>query len=130
VNQGDLVRELKAKKATKDQIDVAVKKLLSLKADYKAASGTDWKPGQTPVAAPIAAATGVTSNDAATVNDSIVKQGDLVRELKGKKAAKSEIDAAVKQLLELKAQYKTLTGQDWKPGQVVAAAPAPTPAGT
>lgn len=125
--QGDLVRELKAKKAAKDQIDVAVKQLLSLKADYKAASGKDWKPGQAaPAAAP---ATGATNNDAVAVNASIVKQGDLVRELKNKKAAKPEIDAAVKQLLELKAQYKTLTGQDWKPGTVVAT-PASTAAST
>lgn len=124
--QGDLVRDLKGKKAPKDQIDAEVKKLLSLKADYKAASGKDWKPGQT---APAPAS----NNDAAAVNASIIKQGDLVRDLKGKKAPKPEIDAAVKQLLELKAQYKTLTGQDWKPGTVppaAAAAPAATPAAT
>lgn len=129
VQQGDLVRELKAKKAVKDQIDVAVKQLLSLKADYKAASGKDWKPGQTPAAMAPTSAAPAAAGDAASVNASIVKQGDLVRELKGKKAAKPEIDAAVKQLLELKAQYKTLTGQDWKPGTVVAAAtPAPAAA--
>lgn len=131
--QGDLVRDLKGKKAPKDQIDVEVKKLLSLKADYKAASGKDWKPGQTPVAtAPAAAASAPASNnDSTAVNASIIKQGDLVRDLKGKKAPKPEIDAAVKQLLELKAQYKTLTGQDWKPGTVPpAAAPAATPAAT
>lgn len=127
--QGELVRDLKGKKAPKDQIDAEVKKLLSLKADYKAASGKDWKPGQTPVAtAPAAAASAPASNnDATVVNASIIKQGDLVRDLKGKKAAKPEIDAAVKQLLELKAQYKTLTGQDWKPGTVP---PAATPAAT
>ncbi|KAL7727828.1 hypothetical protein ACLKA6_019764 [Drosophila palustris] len=124
--QGDLVRELKAKKSPKAEIDVAVKKLLSLKADYKAASGSDWKPGQIAVAAAPAApaSSSPSNNDAATVNTSIVKQGDLVRELKSKKAAKSEIDVAVKHLLELKTQYKTLTGQDWKP------APAPVPAPT
>ncbi|EDV94976.1 bifunctional glutamate/proline--tRNA ligase [Drosophila grimshawi] len=122
--QGDLVRELKAKKAAKDQIDVAVKKLLSLKADYKAASGQDWKPGQPPLATATAAAAPVTANDATDINASIVKQGDLVRELKGKKAPKPDIDAAVKHLLQLKAQYKTLTGQDWKPGTAPASAPA------
>ncbi|ALC47809.1 Aats-glupro [Drosophila busckii] len=125
VQQGDLVRELKGKKAAKEQIDVAVKKLLSLKADYKAASGSDWKPNQAPAAAP-ATPTAAGSSNAATVNADIVKQGDLVRDLKAKKAAKPEIDAAVKRLLELKAQYKTVTGQDWKPGTVAAAAvPAP-----
>lgn len=117
--QGDLVRDLKSKKAAKDQIDVAVKKLLALKADYKSATGKDWKPGQTPAtSAPVPAASSSSANDAVSVNASIVKQGDLVRDLKGKKASKPEIDAAVKTLLELKAQYKTLTGQDWKPGTV------------
>ncbi|EDW14211.1 bifunctional glutamate/proline--tRNA ligase [Drosophila mojavensis] len=128
VKQGDLVRELKAKKAAKDQIDVAVKQLLSLKADYKAASGKDWKPGQAPAAMAPTSEAPAAAGDAASVNASIVKQGDLVRELKSKKAAKPEIDAAVKQLLELKAQYKTLTGQDWKPGTVVAAAAPAAPA--
>lgn len=127
VQQGDLVRDLKAKKAPKDQIDVAVKQLLALKADYKAASGKDWKPGQdTAAVAPTSAdpPAAAANSDVASVNASIVKQGDLVRDLKSKKAAKPEIDAAVKQLLELKAQYKTLAGQDWKPGTVTAAAPA------
>ncbi len=31
-----------------DQVDAAVKVLLSLKADYKAATGKDWKPGTGP----------------------------------------------------------------------------------
>ncbi|KAH8312817.1 hypothetical protein KR044_013065 [Drosophila immigrans] len=125
VQQGDQVRDLKAKKAAKDQIDVAVKKLLSLKADYKAATGADWKPGQT--AAPTAAAApSASGNDAAAVNASIVKQGDLVRDLKAKKAM-PEFDAAVKQLLALKTQYKTLTGLDWKPGTTVAPAATPAP---
>ncbi|XP_034131369.1 bifunctional glutamate/proline--tRNA ligase isoform X2 [Drosophila guanche] len=117
--QGDLVRELKTKKAPKEQVDVEVKKLLGLKADYKAATGKDWKPGQT--TAPAAA-----TNDAGSVNAGIVKQGELVRDLKSKKATKPEIDAAVKVLLELKAQYKSITGQDWKPGTVAPAAAAPT----
>ncbi|XP_030371393.1 bifunctional glutamate/proline--tRNA ligase [Scaptodrosophila lebanonensis] len=116
VQQGDVVRDLKAKKATKGEIDVQVKKLLSLKADYKAASGKDWKPGQELIAPAVTSST----NDPATVNANIVKQGDLVRDLKSKKAAKGEIDSAVKVLLELKTQYKTLSGQDWKPGTTVA----------
>merc|ERR1719400_3004138 len=43
--QGDLVRKLKTEKADKAAIDEAVKKLLALKADFKAATGSDWKPG-------------------------------------------------------------------------------------
>ena len=49
--QGDLVRKLKADKAAKPEIDEAVKKLLVLKADYKSATGSDWKPGAAPVPA-------------------------------------------------------------------------------
>ena len=45
----------------------------------------------------------------------IKAQGDKVRQLKTDKADKAEIDAAVKSLLELKAEYKAATGKDWKP---------------
>ena len=39
-----------------------------------------------------------------------------MRTLKSNKAAKPEVDAAVKVLLDLKSQFKAVTGQDWKPG--------------
>lgn len=42
--QGDKVRELKASKADKDKIKGEVDVLLSLKAQFKEASGLDWKP--------------------------------------------------------------------------------------
>lgn len=45
----------------------------------------------------------------------IEEQGNKVRQLKEAKAAKNEVDAAVKSLLDLKATYKTLTGQDYVP---------------
>lgn len=97
-----------------------------MKADYKAACGKDWKPGQTPAPA---AATSTPVADASSVNESIVKQGDLIRDLKAKKAAKAEIDPQVKILLDLKAQFKALTGQDWKPGvQVPQATKSSSPA--
>lgn len=117
--QGDLVRKLKADKAPKPQIDEAVKKLLALKADYKAATGQDWKPS----AAPTKAASGGASD----INNSIVAQGDLVRKLKADKAAKADIDEAVKKLLALKADYKSATGQDWKPGTTPPPAKAASP---
>ncbi|XP_049755579.1 tryptophan--tRNA ligase, cytoplasmic [Elephas maximus indicus] len=41
--QGELVRALKAKKASKDEVDAAVELLLSLKASYKTAVGEDYK---------------------------------------------------------------------------------------
>lgn len=87
-----------------------MKKLLALKSEYKAAFGGDWKPDQTPSKT----STSDVSN-AKGLNDSIVKQGDFIRDLKAKKAAKSDIEGQVKILLDLKTQFKNLTGQDWKP---------------
>ncbi|XP_037046618.1 bifunctional glutamate/proline--tRNA ligase [Bradysia coprophila] len=124
VAQGEKIRDLKAKKADKATIDPEVKALLSLKADYKTATGQDWKPGcVVPTAAePVAPAS---SNNSSELNEKIKKQGDLVRDLKAKKAPKPEIDTAVKTLLSLKADYKTLTGADWKPESTTQTAPPP-----
>uniref|UniRef100_A0A182Q3N8 Bifunctional glutamate/proline--tRNA ligase n=1 Tax=Anopheles farauti TaxID=69004 RepID=A0A182Q3N8_9DIPT len=129
VEQGNLVRDLKAKKSSKPEIDDAVKTLLELKARFKSATGSDWKPGIAPATSPVAqtsAASTTTlkevnsgSSDIADISNKITAQGDLVRDLKAKKAPKAEIDAKVKTLLELKAQYKQATGgQEWKPGCV------------
>ena len=41
---GEKVRALKTAKAEKAEVDEAVKVLLALKADFKAAAGFDWKP--------------------------------------------------------------------------------------
>jgi len=71
-----------------------VKALLSLKTDYKSATGQDWKPGCTPPAAAPAtpaaapAASAAAGSDAAALNDKIVKAGNDVRKLKSEKAAK------------------------------------------
>uniref|UniRef100_A0A8D0BT20 Tryptophan--tRNA ligase, cytoplasmic n=1 Tax=Salvator merianae TaxID=96440 RepID=A0A8D0BT20_SALMN len=46
--QGEKVRSLKAEKASKDEIDAAVKLLLSLKLSYKTATGQDYKAGSPP----------------------------------------------------------------------------------
>ncbi|RVE44602.1 hypothetical protein evm_010740 [Chilo suppressalis] len=45
----------------------------------------------------------------------IAAQGDLVRDLKAKKAEKAKIDEEVKKLLELKARYQTETGAAYAP---------------
>jgi len=122
--QGDLVRKLKTEKAAKPEIDVAVKKLLALKAEYKAATGSDWKPGAAPAAAAAPVPAGGSSD---ALNAAVSAQGDLVRKLKTEKAAKLDIDEAVKKLLALKAEYKTATGSDWKPGAAPAQAKQPSP---
>jgi len=93
--------------------------LLELKAEYKKKTGQDYKPGQAPKPAP--AATQQSSGDADLYNK-VTQQGDKVRQLKSDKADKAAVTAAVKVLLELKAEYKKKTGQDYKPGQ------APKPA--
>ncbi|GFR95325.1 bifunctional glutamate/proline--tRNA ligase [Elysia marginata] len=127
--QGNKVRDLKAKKAATAEIDAEVKTLLSLKAEFKSATGQDWKPGMTlPSAAPAVSvsAAAAPSCQAADLDAKIAAQGNKVRDLKGKKAAKADIDAEVKTLLALKAEYKAATGAVWKPG--AAAAPTPAPA--
>ncbi|XP_073409433.1 bifunctional glutamate/proline--tRNA ligase-like isoform X3 [Dendrobates tinctorius] len=127
--QGDLVRELKTKKAEKAEIDAAVKALLSMKAEYKQATGQDYKPGNAPAlgvaSCPAAASDG---GDAKAAYDRVSEQGEVVRRLKTEKAPKEEIDAAVKSLLNLKAEYKQQSGQEYKPG--VGPPPSQSPSST
>ncbi|XP_077445878.1 bifunctional glutamate/proline--tRNA ligase isoform X3 [Stigmatopora argus] len=120
VAQGEAVRQLKTAKAPKEEVDKAVKQLLTLKAQFKEQTGLDYKPGMsppTPAPAPISP-----SGDSAPCPYTRVSlQGELVRKLKAEQAPKDQVDAAVKQLLALKAEYKQATGKDYQPG----AAPAP-----
>ncbi|XP_031784893.1 bifunctional glutamate/proline--tRNA ligase [Nasonia vitripennis] len=122
IAQGNKVRDLKAAKADKAHIDCEVKDLLSLKQKYKSVTGRDWKPNATPPVQKSTPPVKASSNDdsAVKINQEIVTQGNKVRDLKAAKADKATIDAEVKALLNLKAQYKATTGQDWKPN----AAPA------
>eukprot|EP00079_Xenopus_tropicalis_P010834 XP_002936063.2 PREDICTED: bifunctional glutamate/proline--tRNA ligase isoform X1 [Xenopus tropicalis] len=122
--QGDLVRKLKSEKAPKDKVDEAVKLLLALKAEYKEKTGQEYKPGQTPAAAPTkkalekptsSQANGSHSAEAEELYNRVARQGEEVRKVKSEKAAKDKVDAAVKELLDLKAQYKALTGTEYKP---------------
>ena len=75
-----------------DQIDAVVKVLLSLKAEFKAATGKDWKPGQAVAAAqPVGGATPSPTGgvgDANVINQKITDQGTKVRQLKAEKAGK------------------------------------------
>lgn len=98
--QGDKVRDLKASKAPKESVDQEVKALLGLKAQYKQATGSEWKPNASPAAVAV---------NTDQLNDKISSQGDKVRDMKARKAAKGEVDAAVKVLLELKAKYKEVS---------------------
>ncbi|KAL0969878.1 hypothetical protein UPYG_G00233690 [Umbra pygmaea] len=133
--QGDTVRKLKYEKAPKDQLDAAVKQLLALKAEYKQATGQEYKPGSapttTPAPTPSVAPAPVQNTPAPSatcgsgIYEQVTEQGNLVRKLKTEKAPKDQVDAAVKQLLSLKVEYKNATGQEYKPGVVPATSPAP-----
>ncbi|XP_055010679.1 bifunctional glutamate/proline--tRNA ligase isoform X2 [Boleophthalmus pectinirostris] len=116
--QGEVVRKLKSEKAPKDQVDVAVKQLLTLKAEYKQQTGQDYKPGvQVPVspAQPQPPTQSAQSPQAEELYARVAQQGEVVRKLKSEKAAKEQVDEAVKTLLDLKNKYKALTGQEYKP---------------
>lgn len=120
VEQGNKVRDLKAQKVSKADLDPEIKTLLDLKNQYKQATGCDWKQSPAPVANASAANTSTAniSNvnissvgaSADQLNLEIIAQGDKVRDLKARKVAKTEIDCAVKFLLNLKAKYKEV---DW-----------------
>ncbi|XP_050172397.1 bifunctional glutamate/proline--tRNA ligase isoform X5 [Myiozetetes cayanensis] len=121
--QGDIVRDLKAKKAAKEDIDKAVKQLLALKAEYKEKTGQEYKPGNPPVSITAQSSKLETSGtlDSKALYDKVAAQGEVVRKLKAEKASKDQIDEAVKLLLSLKADYKEKTGQEYKPGHPPAA---------
>merc|ERR1712106_802367 len=104
----------KTEKAAKPEIDEAVKKLLALKADFKAATGSDWKPGATAAPAAPAKASSPPAPAGGDLGAAVAAQGELVRKLKTEKSAKPQIDEAVKKLLALKADFKAATGSDWK----------------
>ena len=112
VDQGNLVRELKAKKADKTEIKAAVDVLLALKAEFKSACGIEWKPG---VDVPPVDANQENAPPGEPINSKVIAQGDKIRSLKANKAPQEEIKAAVTELLALKAEYKTATGKDWVP---------------
>ncbi|XP_071435116.1 bifunctional glutamate/proline--tRNA ligase isoform X6 [Pithys albifrons albifrons] len=121
--QGDIVRDLKAKKAAKEDIDKAVKQLLALKAEYKEKTGQEYKPGNPPVYVTAQSSKLEPSGplDSKALYDKVAAQGEVVRKLKAEKASKDQIDEAVKLLLSLKADYKEKTGQEYKPGHPPAA---------
>ncbi|XP_046711864.1 bifunctional glutamate/proline--tRNA ligase isoform X1 [Silurus meridionalis] len=135
--QGEVVRKLKTEKAAKEQVDAAVKQLLALKEEYKKVTGQDYKPGAAPAQSAsttstttpsVTSAPKCVSKDPMEMYQCVADQGELVRKLKTEKAPKDQVDAAVKQLLNLKAEYKQQTGKEYKPGQAPSAASAPAQA--
>ena len=128
VAQGNKIRDLKAKKADKAEIKAQVDILLALKAEFKALTGCDWKPGggasvdTKPKATPYnggriseAEQNDLVSASTSALDEKIQACGDFIRKLKAEKADKVKVEAEVKVLLHLKGLYKTKAGQDWIP---------------
>ena len=76
--------------STQDQVDAAVKLLLALKAEYKQATGQDYKPGAALTSAPAPKSAPVQTAPAAGLDiyERVSQQGELVRKLKAEKVSK------------------------------------------
>lgn len=88
--------------------------LLNLKAEFKKVSGQDWSP-QAQIAKPAADTKSADNKDTEALNQKLIAQGNKVRQLKSDKAGKEAINNEVQVLLELKKEFKSLTGNEWKP---------------
>lgn len=133
---GNKIRDLKSNKANKSIIEAEVKILLALKGEYKLLTGKEWKPGtvaSTPIETPVNISNNTPDMTDVTKVDTLItkinEQGNIVRNLKTNKGSKvltrrrnqsvsnilfqDVIDAAVKILLDLKVEYKNLTGTDF-----------------
>lgn len=93
--QGDVVRELKAKKAAKEDVDAAVKQLLALKAEYKEKTGQEYKPGSPPAVTgqSVSCKSPASTADSKSLYDEVAAQGEVVRKLKAEKAPKVSVPA-------------------------------------
>lgn len=96
-------------------IQEEVKKLLSLKAEYKEKTGSDWN-----------TASVKPSNADDRLSEIIKAQGDKIRKLKVEKADKTTIIAEVNRLLNLKTEFKAVTGKDWSPQDITQTLTKPT----
>ena len=115
--QGNKIRDLKSKKAGKEEIMKEVEVLKSLKAEYKTATGSEYdankKPAGTASApAPAAVASSAASGDL-SLWEKVTAQGNTIRKMKSEKASKDDVMAAVNILKELKANYKSATGTEY-----------------
>ena len=114
--QGDKIRQLKGSKADKNVVMAEVDVLKKLKKDFQNATGLEWKPDIVLPAAAAAAPTKASGpGSPADIHTQIKAQGDKVRELKAAKAEKDVVKREVDTLLVLKKDFKTASGQEWKP---------------
>lgn len=93
--------------------------MLTLKAEYKTITGTNWAPatgtGTAPSNTSKNALPQMADNNAAKekLTEQINAQGNVVRTLKSSGGSKADIDQAVKTLLSLKEEYKKDVGEDF-----------------
>lgn len=130
--QGDKIRKLKADKADKLTLKPEIDLLLSLKADYKSATGKDWKPGahssdskndKDKPAEVAYSGGGFTEEQKATLAAAAAEAldvkirncGDYIRKLKSEKAAQDKVLEEVAVLKYLKGLYKDKAGKEWVP---------------
>lgn len=113
--QGDVVRDLKAKKAAKEDIDKAVKQLLALKAEYKEKTGQEYKPGNPPASGTAQSSKLETSGtlDNKALYDKVAEQGEVVRKLKAEKASKVMIKIILWLCLGLHIPLFSVCGEEW-----------------
>lgn len=98
-------------KASKDEIMKEVESLKALKAEYKSATGQEYDANKKPVGGASTQAAATSSGDL-SLWEKVTEQGNSIRSMKSAKASKDDITAAVTILKDLKAQYKSATGQD------------------
>jgi len=103
--QADKVRELKATKAEKALVKTNVDVLLQLKKDLASLEQQATSTSNPSTSNPSLV-------DIENLSKNVTQQGDKVRQLKAAKAAKSEIDAAVAELLDLKKRLCLAEGKD------------------
>ena len=101
--QGNTVRELKSKKAGKDEVLAAVNVLKQLKEDFQKITGSAYDANKKPASgapatnAPPAAAAQV-GNEVLALWEQTNAVGTKIRDMKAKKASKEEITGAVAEL--------------------------------
>ena len=89
--QGNKIRALKASKADKNQIKSEVDTLLSLKAQFKEATGQEWDPNNKATSSNASNSTDQLNLPEDELLHKIKEQGDKIRVLKASKADKNQI---------------------------------------
>ena len=118
VEQGDKIRDMKAAKTDKKTLQPEIDRLLTLKKEFKTKSGQDWKPDIYSIGDGKNVATVVSADTEGanmTLHTQIVEQGDKIRDMKAAKTDKKTLQPEIDRLLTLKKEFKTKSGQDWKP---------------